>query len=373
MKLLSFCCIAILLPCLSLAQDLKTERVVLVTLDGYRWQELFEGADQKMIFRDKYVKDESVREKFWAETCEERREKLMPFMWKVVGSQGQLYGNRNFKNRMKVSNRVVLSYPGYSEMLVGFVDKKVKNNDPVSNPNMTVLEAINNHHQHINTVAAFSTWKVMDKVLREEYSGIPVNSGLDKAEGDSLTSREAELNELTDIDKNPHGDRYDQYTFGYALEYMRREDPHVVFISFDETDEHGHRARYGEYLHAAHKADSLLDALWNFIQSDERYRDKTTLIVSTDHGRGNVPWLFNKHAILARGSAHIWMAVIGPDTPADGEMKRKMKLEQKQIAPTIANFMGVDYQNRAPVAAPIMSAFKGELLEQPEPDFASGE
>jgi hypothetical protein len=340
------------------AQGTKTENVVIVTLDGYRWREVFGGADKKILFRKKYVNDTSVQSKFWAETMNKRREKLMPFLWNVVGKEGQLYGNRRFDNGMRCTNGNLYSYSGYSEMFVGFADRRINDNDPVQNPNYTVLEALNKHGKFKNSVAAFSTWQTMTHILREDVSGIPVNSGSDKATGDELTRREKRLNKLVDHEKNPHGDRYDRFTFEYALEYMKREKPRVTFISFDETDEHGHAGRYDEYLKSAHAADKMIGVLWEWLQSQEQYKNKTTLIVTTDHGRGTSPRGWKRHALLFRGSAQIWMAVIGPDTPASGEMKSFMRLTQSQVAGTVAAMLRFPYENVKPVAPPVTSVFE---------------
>ncbi|MGI8992391.1 MAG: hypothetical protein ACR2I2_22775, partial [Bryobacteraceae bacterium] len=39
-----------------------------------------------------------------------------------------------------VTNGLNFSYPGYSETLCGFADPRIKSNDKVPNPNVTVLE-----------------------------------------------------------------------------------------------------------------------------------------------------------------------------------------------------------------------------------------
>lgn len=31
----------------------------------------------------------------------------------------------------------------------------------------------------------------------------------------------------------------------------------------------------------------MIEELWNYVQSDPFYKDQTTIIVTTDHGRGN--------------------------------------------------------------------------------------
>lgn len=350
----------------SVAQDLKTENVVIVTLDGYRWRELFNGADKKILFRKKYVSDTSVQSRFWDKDPLKRRKLLMPFMWNVVAEHGQLYGNRNFDNGISCSNKTLYSYSGYSEMFVGFHDRRVDDNDPIQNPNYTVLESLNRDGKYRNSVAAFATWQTMPYILREEISGIPVNSGDDKAKGQRLTARERRLNRVTDHEKNPHGDRYDKFTFQYALEYMKRARPHVVFISFDETDEHGHGGRYDEYLKSAHEADSMINVLWTWMHTQEQYKDKTTLLVTTDHGRGKSARGWKRHALLFSGSAQIFLAAIGPDTPPSGEMTAFMRLKQSQIAQTIASLLDFPYTNVKPTGEPITTVFDRKTFEEEE-------
>lgn len=56
------------------------ENVILITLDGMRWQEVFGGADSALIKDKKYVEDVvGLRARFWHDQPEIRREKLMPF------------------------------------------------------------------------------------------------------------------------------------------------------------------------------------------------------------------------------------------------------------------------------------------------------
>lgn len=339
----------------SVAQELATRNVVIVTLDGYRWRELFEGADENILRKKKYVQDTSVRGLFDGASDEERRKKLMPFFWSTIADEGQLYGNRNHGNKMNLVNRTLYSYSGYSEMLVGFHDRQVKNNTPIPNPNYTVLESLNQTKNFQGNVAAFSTWQTMPFILRKDISGIHINSGKDKAEGEGLTRRERKLNKVTDHYHNPHGDRFDKFTFQYAIEYMRRNTPRVTFISFDETDEHGHGGRYDEYLKSAHAADSMIAHLWSWIQSHSDYKDKTTMIITTDHGRGTSARGWRGHALLFRGSAQVWMAVIGPDTPPTGEVKTSMRLKLNQVAATIAMLLNHDYKNVRPIGEPITS------------------
>jgi hypothetical protein len=233
------------------AQELKTKNIIIVTLDGFRWQEVFRGADSAILYNKEYVKDKQIADLFWNTSALKRRETLLPFFWNVIGKEGQLYGNRAYNNDVNCANPHWFSYPGYSELLVGFVDKRVRSNHAVENPNTTILDFINLQPGFENKVAAFATWEVVSAITREKTNHIPVNAGKEKAEG-NISSREKILNEWQDAFLNPYGARYDSFTFQFAFEYLKRERPRFVFVSLDETDEHGHGGRYDAYLQSAH-------------------------------------------------------------------------------------------------------------------------
>ena len=82
------------------------------------------------------------------------------------------------------------------------------------------------------------------------------------------------------------------------------------------------------------------------------YKDKTTLIVSTDHGRGSGPDEWKDHGTEQEGSENIWIAVLGPDTPPLGERRAVAAVTQAQIAATIAALVGEDFRAFEPAAAP---------------------
>ena len=93
----------------------------------------------------------------------------------------------------------------------------------------------------------------------------------------------------------------------------------MLYIGLGETDEFAHAGRYDQYLRSAHRVDTHLRILWETVQSLPDYRDTTTLIVTTDHGRGDAPVEWKSHGAKIKGSERIWIGVIGPDTPALGE------------------------------------------------------
>ena len=95
-----------------MAQD-HDRRVVIIMLDGLRWQELFDGADTAYVNNRKYaVNPEGIGKLYVRDTQEERRMALMPFTWGFARQQATIIGNRRRNRLMCVRNPDPFSYPG---------------------------------------------------------------------------------------------------------------------------------------------------------------------------------------------------------------------------------------------------------------------
>lgn len=332
------------------AQSQKTENLIIVTLDGFRWQELYRGADSALI-NSKFTDDkDEVRKMFWAETPKERREKLLPFFWSTIVQNGQLYGNRDLGNKDEVANPYKFSYPGYNEIFTGFPDVRMNTNDPIPNPNMNVLEYLNKQKGYEGKVAAFSSWEVFPAILNAKRSGFLVNSGYTDLTNPDANSNIKYLNSIQREVPRLLGEetRLDFLTYEYAKQYLKQYKPKVLYIAFDETDDLAHGGIYKLYLKEAHKEDGFLKQLWDYIQSDPQYKGKTTLLITCDHGRGDVPlenW--TDHGDKTPNSEQTWFAVIGPDTPAGGEVKTQTTTYHKQLAQTLSMLLGFDFKANA--------------------------
>jgi hypothetical protein len=105
--------------------------------------------------------------------------------------------------------------------------------------------------------------------------------------------------------------------------------------------------------------DRFVEQLWTRLQSLPAYRDRTTFIITTDHGRGGGTSEWKEHGIEEKGSENIWIAVMGPDTPPLGERRRTTEVHQAQIAATVAALLGRDYRAAIPAAAAPLSEVLG--------------
>ena len=357
--LLTFLFFILFVP-VSIDAKLKTRNVILITLDGIRWQEIFSGADSTLIFNKTFIKDSAnVVKRFWADSENQRRQKLMPFLWSEITKDGQLYGNVKKNSIVELENPYWFSYPGYSEMLVGYVDPTRNSNATENNPNITVLEYIHGQPGFDGKVAAFCSWDVFDYILNEERAGFLVNAGMERYE-DIRGNKSLELfNELVFQIPVPWASvRFDAFTYHYAFDYLKRFKPKLLYIAFDETDEFAHEGKYDQYLYSANRLDGFIKNIWNWVQSDHNYKNKTTLIITTDHGRGNEPIdYWRHHGSNVKGAEKVWIAVVGPDTPTTGEVNNSRTIYSSQIAKTISMLLGVDYTNKEPVGDVIKEIF----------------
>lgn len=339
MKHTFFLLMALLFANTYIGAQTDNTKVILITLDGMRWQELFSGADTLLVTNEAFVNDTTaLKEAFWRESATERRELLFPFLWKEVATMGQLHGNRNLDSKMDLTNALWFSYPGYSEILTGYADDmRITSNDKLPNPNTTVLELANKDIRYKGKVAAFGSWDVFPYIINETRSGVPVNAGFELAQGDALTAREEFLNQLQPRVPSPWGTvRLDAFTHYYAVEHMKKHHPEFIYIAYGETDDFAHDGDYAAYLKSAQNTDRLIRELWELTQNDSFYKDNTLFLITTDHGRGTKPLeTWKGHGDSVNGAGSVWLVAFGKGVSSEGEVAKTEQLHSNQIAPTI--------------------------------------
>lgn len=351
MKLLLFvCCFGTLIN--TAGAQAAAQNVFVITLDGTRWQEIFRGADETLLQDTSYVKDTSLmRQQFWHVDPEERRRRLLPFCWSVVAQQGQLLGNRDFDNNANVANLYKISYPGYSEIFTGFADKLFIPNLALNNPRGNILQWLVKQPAFKGKVAAFCSWRVLPFILNEKSSQFPVNAGYEALEENDSTSKL--INGVQQSVYRQGNTRHDLLTFECAKNYLQQNHPKVLYLGLGETDEFAHQGSYDTYLQKIHQADAMIAELWYIVQTDPFYKNTTTFIITTDHGRGGKAGNWKTHGFWIKGSGQTWMALLGPGVAPSGEGRQKNQVYQKQIASTIAALLGLRFTAGHSVAAAI--------------------
>ncbi|MDB6024856.1 MAG: putative superfamily protein [Verrucomicrobiales bacterium] len=343
--------LAIVLPLTGRAEKLKTENVFLIMCDGLRWQEVFGGADEQLLNATHGgVKDANqLRSGAWRDTAEERRAILLPFFWNEIAQRGQLFGNTNKGSIAQLTNGKKFSYPGYNEVITGVGDPRIDSNDKNPNPNVSVFEWLNQKPRFAKRTAVFGNWDVFAYIFNCERSGLPIWPVWESKFGKYKTKVAPEIEDVFENTTTPWmGGTMDSFISRAAHDYVKQKQPRLLFVGFGETDEWAHERRYDNYLSAAHNMDSSVRRLWDTVQSMSQYRNKTTFIITCDHGRGSNERNWTDHGRSVTGAENIWLAVLGPDTAALGERVQNEPIAQNQIAATLATFLGQDFHAAFP-------------------------
>lgn len=337
---------------LALAAPAKAaERLVLVTIDGLSWTEVFRGANPERA-GDRAFVSEPGEIRSLVETPD-RATALMPFLHGVVAKRGVVIGDRDHGSCLAVANDKWFSYPGYNEILTGRPDPEIKSNEHGPNANVTILEWLNRQPGFKARVQAVTSWSAFRNILNVQRSGLPVDSGWDGQPrgGEADVTRAAIARDLPHLWPTA---RFDALTQSHALQALKRDKPRVLYVSFNDTDDFAHEGHYDQVLLAAQRADRFVSELWQALQADPAYAGKTNLIVTVDHGRGTETrdsWRHHGRPFI--GSDGTWFAALGPDVRAGGATNGACA-SSSQIAATALSLLGLDWKRFDPgIPAPL--------------------
>ena len=148
------------------------------------------------------------------------------------------------------------------------------------------------------------------------------------------------------------GYRFDNETFLKVKETFTRDHPKLMLINFKQPDEAGHQGDSIRYLKGITDTDNYVDLIWQAIQNDSIYKNKTTMIVTNDHGRHTAGHLdgFISHGDDCDGCRHIEMFAIGPDFKKN--FISNVTYDQIDITATVAELLYFD-----------MPFAKGKIIE----------
>jgi hypothetical protein len=313
----------------ALAQE-APKSVVLVTIDGLRWEELFRGADPDL------VRDDETRARYI--DVPDRAQALAPFLLSFTQT-GALIGNRDAGSCARVSNAFWFSYPGYAEMLGGRPNPRVRYNAAIPNDDVTVLERLIRRPEFAGQVRVFAEWNAVPAIVNAERSGIPVS--------------------LPPEYDAPHDPQVMT-----AVREVLPTLPRVTWINLGGTDTNAHAGRYADYLASASAADAFLSELWAAIEANPRTAGRTTLIVTTDHGRGAaVRNRWRGHGsgrwrgIVVPGLRHVgsdavWIAARGPGI-GSGAYDLENCATISQVAATMLRSIDLDEERQPDMAQPL--------------------
>jgi hypothetical protein len=337
------------------------DRLIVISLDGVRTQEMFGGLDVDIlqsVLEKKPANEHALYKEFWRPTREARREALMPFLWGTfLKSHGSIVGDQQAGSVMRLGNTQRFSYPGYAELMTGAPhDDVITSNDNKRYPFETVLQFLRRELGATREqVACFGSWDVFTSISASRDGEVYTNAGYQAYDGPDeglkrLSAAQAETMPAWD------SARYDTYTWQFAVDHVQRHQPRVLWIGLDESDDWSHQRHYVRLLEYLHRFDGWLGTLWTHLQSMPAYQGRTAVVLVTDHGRGNTAKDWSGHGKDVEGAQNVWAAFAAPQWKARGVWKSGHPVaSQSQIAATLASLLGKDWRRASPAAgAPLV-------------------
>lgn len=135
------------------------------------------------------------------------------------------------------------------------------------------------------------------------------------------------------------GYRADSITLERSIAVLNAQQPKLMLIAFKDPDYFGHQGDYPGYINAIRTTDQYVGVIWNYIQNSSVYKDKTTLIVTNDHGRhlDGVLDGFAGHGDNCEGCRQIEFFALSPDFKQNAQISTTYG--QQDISATIGELM----------------------------------
>ena len=293
--------------------------------------------------------------RYWAATPEERREQLMPFFWgTLMATHGSIAGNAARGSRVHLTNGHWFSYPGIFRD-PGWPRSRRHHQEQRSDP------------QSLSDGAGVSAtaqrgegeaWRVrvVERLQRDRRTRAGGPRGERRLRGIRFTRRRDPASERVAVrDANAVGERpsrrlHDAVRDG--LPVSRSGPACSISRSVKPTTGRTTDATIGAgRVHAA--PTSISKQLWSWLQSQPEYKERTSLLITTDHGRGITPADWRDHGKDVKGASEIWMAFVSPQMAKRGEWSAHAPITASQSAATLIQWMGLDWQQFAGAAPPV--------------------
>jgi hypothetical protein len=236
----------------------------------------------------------------------------IPRMWDDLRPQGAIL--RNFYNRAETITAPAAHV--IANGVWGFAD-----NDPSARPQLPTI---------------FEYYRRANPSVPKEKIWFITGNFLNQGTGYSLHPLYGETYSATTLAYGQVGDRL----AWQALQgVMAAYHPDLVCFWLDQVDAAGHSGDWGSYAASIEQADGIVGALWDKIQSDPYYRDRTTILVTTDHGReDDERGSWTDHGGISESNKRLMLLALGPDIIPGAEIQTVH--EQIDVAPTVGALMG---------------------------------
>jgi hypothetical protein len=281
------------------AEAPRTDAVVIVVLDGARWQEVLVGTDPRFaVGSDRDVLASA----------------MMPSLHALI-AEGAVIGAPDYGVPMVASGPNFVSLPGYTEIFSGRSPFACFDNECAATRLPTIVDEV---RATSSDVAVFSSWSPILRAAALHPSDIL------RSTGEDVTG----------------AFRADRATADRALAYFAERRPTFMFLGLGEPDEFAHRGDYAGYIGSLRQADAILGELRSLVEQMGDRGRRTSIFVTCDHGRSDD---FQDHGAPWPESQRVWLVASGGAIPARGFVYSERRHRLADIAPTIRALLGLPF------------------------------
>jgi len=312
--------------------------VVLVVLDGVRWQEIFGGADRTLAHQ------RGLNPLAWASP-----RALMPNLQHLLETRAIALGAPGHGADITATGPQFISMPGYLEIFAGRPDPACESNDCARPPSSTVVDDVV-ASSGPDDAAVISSWPPIARASSADASKVVVSAGRKRLErGDVLRADEGTATLLESGARAAafpgQGDyRPDAITARVALRVLVTRSPRFLFVGLGDADEYGHHDDYAGYLGAIHASDAFLGDLFVALDQMGARGRHTTVLLTSDHGRA---YDFRNHGARYPESGRVWLVAAGGEIQGHGLVAAAGRHTLSDVAPTVRALLGISAQGQA--------------------------
>ncbi len=290
----------------------RVENVILVTIDGVRWQEIFTGADPALA-------DQAGLPHGELRTARG----LTPHLHRLFFDGGTVLGDPRLGERFLATGPRYVSLPSYVEIMTGAASG-CDGNDCQPQVPWTIAAEVARRGAR-GGAAVFSSWSTIGRA-------VPGGEGLHLEVGRSPSDQDPPY--PGDGDYRP-----DRRTAAAAIAHLLHRRPRMLWVALGDTDEWAHRGDYRGYIDSLRFADAFVGELCAHLADMGPHGAGTTVIVTTDHGRDAN---FTDHG--GPDSAAVWLMARGRPITPKGARGLDRPRYLRDIAPTIASLYGLGHR-----------------------------
>lgn len=310
------------------------DNVIFITWDGVRSQEFFSGKSDPTIWKGPEIR---LLERFWQRNA----------------ARGVVFGDPRIGGSMSIANPAGVSYPAYVTMLNGLFNAQCMVNEvtPACPRNWveTFPERLRRERgTERRDVPVFASWDRIADAVESRPEQLTVNAGLYPfTDPDHPRAHDAiNAEQVRRFGPNPsfRAERPDDLTWAHAMTYLDNHRPKFMYIYLVDSDTVAHAGNYAKYAQWINQYDVWLDELIAKLRAMGEYGSRTTIVVTTDHGRGvgeswrhHGTWLTPEDKTSVE---RVWSYVIGPRTPGRGAVAHRA-YSHLELRPSMEKLLGM--------------------------------